>query len=322
MSAIWTRLDRPRFGLANRISDAIAAMEWREPDSIADVRSSSEILVACDFGGSHKGANYEAFAFLTGAIAASAAWMEKRQRVRDRFLSEGRRMAYKALNDKRRQRALLPFLAAANTYPGNLFVFLVSKRIPKLFDNPGDEVLFPELVEAVQTWKPKPFRRLLLTATLGSILVSGLSNPLQNILWLSDQDEIAPNPKQHDHAGHVIHHCVSTYAPSNSGLVVFVTTELNFNNFMTEDVVAIPDLAAGALVDALSYNDHLMSAGFWLPTNDDLPLKSKLILWWLTDSQQSLRRCVVVIDRAADGDVSVLAFIPIRSDSGRIFLSR
>jgi len=216
----------------------IAAMEWREPDSIADVRDSRELLVACDFGGSHKGAKYEAFAFLVGAITGSAAWMKERQRVRESFLSNGRRMAYKNLNDKRRQQALLPFLDAANIYPGNLFVFLISKQIPELFDNPGDQKLFPELIKAIRTWRPKPFRRLLLTATLGSILVSCLSSPLQDILWLTDQDEIAPNPNQHDHAGHVIHHCISTYAPANSGVLAFLTTEANIHNRMTEDVVA------------------------------------------------------------------------------------
>jgi hypothetical protein len=319
---VWTRLDRPRFGLANSISEMIAAMEWREPDSIADVRDSRELLIACDFGGSHKGAKYEAFAFLVGAITGSAAWMKERQRVRQSFLSDGRRMAYKNLNDKKRQQALLPFLEAANMYPGNLFVFLISKEIHQLFDNPGDQKLFPELIEAIQTWRPKPFRRLLLTATLGSILVSCLSSPLQDILWLTDQDEIAPNPNQHDHAGHVIHHCISTYAPANSGVLAFLTTEANIDNCMTEDVVAIPDLAAGSLVDALSYNSNLLSTGLWLPADDDLPPKSKLILWWLADRQQRLRRCVVVADRAPDANVSILAFIPLRGDNGRIFLRR
>ena len=322
MAGIWNRLGSARFGLANRISDIIAALEWREPGSIADVRWSSEVLVACDFAGSHKGANFEAFAFLVGAIAGSATWMRMRHRVRKQFLSDGRRMAYKALNDKRRQEALTPFLAAADTYPGNLFVFLVSKRIPELFDDPGNQILFPELVAARRTWKSRPFHRLLLIATLGSILISGLSNPLQDILWVTDQDEIAPNPKQHDHAGHVIHHCISTYATANSGLFVFSTTEANVNNLMTEDVVSIPDLAAGAMVDAFACNDRPPSAGFWVPANDDLPVKSKVILWWLAERQQSLRRFVVVLDQSANDTIYVSAFTPIRGNDGLIFLAR
>lgn len=105
-------------------------------------------------------------------------------------------------------------------------------------------------------------------------------------------------------------------------MLAFLTTEANIDNCMTEDVVAIPDLAAGSLVDALSYNSNLLSTGLWLPADDDLPPKSKLILWWLADRQQRLRRCVVVADRAPDANVSISAFIPLRGDNGRIFLRR
>jgi hypothetical protein len=322
MESVWNRLNAPKFGLANRVSDMIAALEWRQPGSMADVRGSSELLVACDFAGSHKGAKFEGFGFLIGAIAGAAAWMEKRRQVRESFLSDGRRMAYKSLNDERRRKALLPFLAAANAFPANLFVFLISKEIRQLFDDPGNEVLFPELIVAVRTWKAQPFHRLLLVATLGSILVSGLSGAMQDILWITDQDEIAPNPKQHDHAGHVIHHCLSTYAPRNSGLLAFLTTEGKFDDFMLEDVVAIPDLAAGALINALDSNPVTSPSGFWLPGSNDSPLKSKSILWWLADDRQALRRFVVVLDRLPDGNLSVSACSPIRYGNGQVFLVR
>jgi len=322
LKRIWTRLDSLRFGLANRISDAIATVEWREPGSIANIRQSSEVLVGCDFAGSHKSANFEAFAFLVGAVAGSGKWMQERQRVREELLSDGRRMAYKHLNDRRRQKALSPFLAAANSYPGSLFVFLVSKKISELFDDPGDQVLFPELIVAERTWKSRPFRRLLLIATLGSILVSGLCDPAQDILWITDEDEIAPNPKQHDHAGHVIHHCISTYAPAHSGLLVFLTTEANVNDLMTEDVVAIPDLAAGALVDAFSSGDRPPCAPLWMSASNDLTLKSKSILSWLAERQQSLRRLVVVLDRSADSTIEVSAFSPFCDDNGLVYLIR
>jgi hypothetical protein len=82
----WKRLKNPRFGLANRISDAIAALEWREPDSLVDVCQSPELLLACDFAGAHTTARYEAFAFLLGPINQAVPWMSQREEVRERFL--------------------------------------------------------------------------------------------------------------------------------------------------------------------------------------------------------------------------------------------
>jgi len=315
-------LARPQFGLANRISDAIATLDWREPESLTDVRNSDELLLACDFSGSHKTADFEAFAFLVGAIAGSAAWMEQRAHVRKNFFGDGRRMSYKSLNDTNRQKALLPFLAAANLYPGNLFVFLVSKQIPKMFSDPGDQILFPELVVAERKWKRKSFQRLLLIATLGAILVSGLSGYSQDILWLIDQDDIAPNPERHSHAGHVIHHCISTYAPASTGKLIFITTEANVNNRMTEDVVAIPDLAAGCIVEVFGAYGRSPQATLWTSPSARVSPKSKLILDWFADDSQPLRRIVIALDYTSQGSLTVSAFRPVRGHDGRVFLLR
>jgi hypothetical protein len=197
----WKRLEDPRFGLANRIIDAMAALEWLEPDSLFDVRQSPEVVLACDFAGAHAEARYEAFAFLLGATHQAGAWMMQREQVRERLLKGRGDMSYKGLNDMRRQRALAPFLMTANLFPGNLVVVMVSKNLKRLFDNPGDQVLFPELIMAVRNWNAKSFHRLLLVASLGALLTSGFAGSAQNLLWVTDQDEIAPNPTKHDHAG-------------------------------------------------------------------------------------------------------------------------
>lgn len=322
MPGTWKRLARPQFGLAHRISDAIAALEWREGRSLTNVRDSRELLVACDFAGSHKRAGFEAFAFFIGAIGGSAEWMEGRTLLREKFLGDGRRMAYKALNDRQRRKALQPFLRAADLYPGNLFVFLISKKIASLFDDPGSQRLFPELVVAVRNWNNRSFQRLLLVATLGSVLVSGLSGSGQDVLWVVDQDEIAANPKKHDHAGHVIHHCISTYAPANTGQLVFLTTEADISNRMTEDVVAIADLAAGCMVDAFGTREHMPPTDLWVRPAASLPTKGQEILGWLAQTGSALHRVAVVLDQNTDGSIAVWAFQPLLSGDGHVYIRR
>jgi hypothetical protein len=260
---------------------------------------------------------------MVGAINGSAAWMESRSVLRRTLLPDGRRMAYKGLNDRHRREALQPFLRAADLYPGNLFVFLVNKGVAALFDDPGSERLFPELIVAVRNWKSKSFQRLLLVATLGSLLVSALSEHGQDLLWVIDQDEIAANPKKHNDAGHVIHHCISTYAPANTGRLTFVTTEADVNNRMLDDVVAIADLAAGCLVDAFGKREDMPpSAGLWVPPSASLPTKGKTILRWLAQSGTALDRVVVVLDQNPDHSVVVSAFQPQLFDDGHIYIRR
>lgn len=314
---VWQKLNHPKFALAYQISECIARRQWIDPSIFTDVRHGKEALVACDFSGSHAAANYEAFAFLVGAIGGSAKWMETRSAVRDRFLPNNRRMAYKSLNDAMRLRALPSFLNAANNFPGNLVVFLISKQIHTLFADPGTPGFFPELVVAERGWKKKSFQRLLLVASLGSLLVSCLSAPSQDILWVSDQDEIAANAEKHNHAGHVIHHCISRYAPDHQGLLVFLTTEGDFNTRQLEDIVAVPDLAAGALVDALSHCDKLKRSSderLWVPISSELPSKAHTILQWFSANSFPLKRLVVVLDSVGDA-IQVDTFVPVALES-------
>jgi hypothetical protein len=317
----WRRLENPRFGLANRISDAIAALEWHEPGSLLDVRESQEFLLACDFAGAHADAQHESFAFLLGAIGQTGPWMEARGEVRDQLLSGRGEMSYKGLNDARRQRALAPFLMAANLFPGNLVVVMVSKKLKRLFDNPGEQVFFPELIVAVRNWNAKSFHRLLLVATLGALLTSGLAASSQDLLWVTDQDEIAPNSTKHDHAGHVIHHCLERYAPDLRGVLTFATTEANVDDFLLRDAVAITDLAAGCLVDAFGASNRGSERALWVSPASALTRKAQVILDWFAQRDHKLRRLVICLNESDDGiDVSV--FRPVRVDRGQVFLLR
>lgn len=320
---VWCRLGQPRFGLADRISDAIAAREWQEPDLLCDPRNSRDLLLACDFAGAHRRARYEAFGFLVAGIEQSAEWLERRIEVRRNFLPDGRRMAYKALSDGIKRRALEPFLAAATTLHGNLIIVLVSKKIPRLFCDPDETGLFPEFVVAKRGWSQKAFRRLLLVSSIGALLIGGLSAPEQNILWLTDQDEIAANEQKHNHAGHVIHHCITQYSPKSKGVLTFVTTECPFDNNRNEDAVAIPDLAAGALVDVFSDFDARIGRGnqqIWLPIGKDIPGKARMILEWLSSRATKLRPLIVVLDQI-DNHVGAKVFRPSRYETSALISS-
>jgi hypothetical protein len=327
---IWKHLDRTDFGLAHKLSEKIASRELLAPDFLTDVRFSSELLVACDFGGSHKESRYESYAFLVGAISESGQWDRQRQDVRAAYLPDNRRMSYKSLGDALRARCLVPFLNAANAFPGLLVTFLIDRSIPRLIGDHGLPSFFPELVVAERGWNQNAFHRLCVIASIGALLVSGLSAETQDILWVSDQDEIAPNPKKHNHAGHVIHHHISTYAPKNNGLFVFVTTEADLNTRRIEDVVAIPDLVAGALAEVLSQAKlagRRSGTPLWIRVPEEVPDKARLILGWFGAQSFPLRRLAIVLDADNSGEVNAEVFsisqapsnVLLPANSGRSF---
>ena len=306
----WRRLGQPRFGLADRISDAISAHEWSEPGVLSDVRAGKEVLLACDIGGDHREAAYRAFGYLVAEIGSSRDWMEQRLALRQAKLPDGRRMSYKALRDSIRKEALASFLRTASSLQGNLVIFLVSREIPTLFSDPGDLRLLPELVVAERGWNQSAFARLLAVGTFGTLLLAGLADPGQDILWLTDQDEIAPNATKHNHAGHVICHCIERYAPNHRGQLVFLTTEGAFDHCFREDLVAIPDLAAGALVETFSRSPVGGSAPISAYGADrSLSQKAQVVLQWLSSSGPRLHTIVAVL-RPNGAQVDVTVFTP------------
>ena len=174
-------------------------------------------------------------------------------------------MSYKGLNDARRRRALAPFLMAANLFPGNLVVVMVSKKLKRLFDNPGGTSVLSRVdcrsqeLECEVLSSPLARRYARSLAHFGCLAASS-----QDLLWVTDQDEIAPNSTKHDHAGHVIHHCLEWYAPDLRGVLMFATTEANVDNFLLRDAVAITDLAAGCLVDAFGASNRGSERALWI----------------------------------------------------------
>jgi hypothetical protein len=304
---IWNHQDDPNFGLANLLSRKINLRQKLAPSLLTDVRSSRELLIACDFGGAHKRSRYQSYSFLVGAISASGEWDELRKDIRNRLVRDDRRMSYKALGDAIRARTLMPFLNAADYFPGVLATFLVDKRINRIVGDHRSPDVFPELVVAERGWNQNAFHKLCLVASLGSLLIRGLSKSTQDLLWLTDQDEIAPNPTKHDHAGHVIHHHIGTYAPENNGLFVFITTEADISVRRFEDVVAIPDLAAGALSEAFSaIQDHVGQgiSRMWIPFPANLPDKADLIAAWFFNRPKRLSKLAIIIEPCRDGGLT------------------
>lgn len=310
----WRRLNRPVFGLANVISDQIAAKEWEVPGLLTNVRYGPEVLVASDYGGSHKTSSYETFSFLVGSTSGATDWERFRRDVRQYFASDNRRMAYKKLRADRDIEWMIAFLDAANYFPGVIVTFLVEKHLKPIVGDYGSPFWFPEMVVAERGWNQRAFRKLSLVANMGGLLLAGLTEPSQDMLWVTDQDEIAPNPKKHDHAGHILHHYISTLAPEKTGFITFATTELDIGERRHEDAVAISDLAAGALAEAMSrVKTEGLSASSLLdvPLPEHLPRKARIVMRWLSSHDYPLRRLGVILGRDERGHITsrVIRFV-------------
>jgi hypothetical protein len=266
-----------------------------------------QLLILCDIGGSLKGQPFETYSFLVLDLDRSAVWLHGQSVFRRQVLVHRRRMAFKVLNDAIRRRALMPFLNLAETLAGVHVTFAVDKkRRPEL----GDGGAAQEELSCL--WKASVVERLMWVIYLGAFLVSGLSAPCQDVMFIIDEDEIAANVPQLTKLTELFGRAISNQEGPMMGHLRYGTTKSDDGSFALEDLAALPDLAAGAtaeFVAALADN----GLGPLSPLIQLLPSsvswKTRTIMPWMLNAGASLERFVCLID-GAPGSRNWRATIP------------
>lgn len=295
---IWRDRVPTNFGLANLISKKLDEHEWMNPGAITNLRDAEEILLACDYGGFQKSSIYESYSFLIANITKAWNWNDARKQFRSIMLKDSRRISFKSTRGERRLTILHEFLDVANFLPGVLFCFLIDKKLGGLLSAKSNPFKFLELVSPKKGWNLRSFDRLSLIAHLGSLVIGGLSGTKQDILWVTDRDEIAPNPQKHDHAGWVLWYYLSKYAPDIDGKLVFVTSEADLGKRNLDDAISLADLSAGALSKAMSTPENqscLETDIFLMPVDYKLEKRTRIILQWLAERGFHLSKLIVVV---------------------------
>jgi hypothetical protein len=261
------------------------------------------LMMAADFGGQHKGQYFDTYAFLIFDLDQNSGWLDGQRQFRHTIMPNARRMSFKGMNDKYRRRALIPFLTLADSIDGWLVLFAVSKAGGSLFRHSA-EILDGD--DFVAGWKPAVRERLLRILHLSAFLLSGLSSPGQNVLWVIDEDEVAANVDQLTHLTNVFSRISSNSFAHGLGHLRCGTTRSDDGTLTLEDLVAICDLAAGAFCEVTT---SMFSRGLFPKQNviaslpGGLSWKSNVMSSWLAANNNSLHRlsCVVELDTTSPG---------------------
>ena len=188
----WRHLNKPHIGVMNEFSSTIAGLELREPYALPSIHGQL-FLILSDYSGDHDLAEYQSLSFLFADLQRCQKWEGMRLKLRQNYLSDGRRISFKGLRDKKQQIALPSLLTAADTIPGLSVTILIHKSIESLFTDSGYIDLNNPEFHDYRHWKIRSFEKMLRVVHFVSFFLSGLSRPGQDVLWITDQDEIAAN---------------------------------------------------------------------------------------------------------------------------------
>lgn len=260
------------------------------------------LLLATDYGGDHQIAQapLRCHSFLVVNLEQAHGWDAARRRLRRGQLAQ-RTMAYKSLADGVKARALPPFLSLADGLNGLLLNVLIEKRGEPYFCDPT----LPELTTGPLAGLRAPTaERVLQVVSIIHMLISGFASPGQDMVWVTDRDQIAANPQQHDQTLRLLASLNGEYLPAPHGHLHGATTEHDPVDKQLEDLAAIPDLAAGALCEIARTLPMVPGPEEGVtPLPESLVSKARSIVNWLADTRRPLRRLTYVLGRTPEGKV-------------------
>ncbi|MBY0566017.1 MAG: hypothetical protein K2P70_01800 [Hyphomonadaceae bacterium] len=258
-----------------------------------------QLYSVADFSGAHSNVGYDTYAFLVFDLDRNEWWLTAQRAFRSEALKSRRRMSFKNLGDRARRRALKPFLMAAEEIEGALIVFAIKKDHGSMF------ITSPSAREddALKMWKPTVREHLMRVLHLGALVIARVSAPGQDLMWITDQDEIASNDAQLTEMTTLFANIWGNITDHSLGHLRCGTTRSDDGSLVLEDLCAIPDLAAGASCELLSVmaREQLFPVkGLVTPLRPSgFSPKTIVISNWLADRTRPLKRIIVVLD--ADG---------------------
>ena len=281
------------------LSGMLCRLDEKEKHALPNLHEGQTLLIVSDYSGQHATADFETLSFLIADLEKCSAWEQKRSSWRKQFLPDGRRMAFKSLKDGFKERALEDFLAAANNVVGLSISVLVRKDIQTLFGK-GERIDWqnPELAPYLH-WPKHTFEKMLRVIHFVSFFTSGFSRPGQNILWITDEDDIAANDSRLTELTRILSNVSSHYLNHNLGHLRCGTTKSDDGSRQLEDLASIPDLVAGMLAETVSEQRRqsvLVGGGIITPPPKQLRPKVSKLMNWFSTNRETLKRLVFLIE--------------------------
>ena len=271
----------------------------------------THLISATDYSGTHSRSRFWVCSCLFADADLSPTWPALRLAVRKRFLNDGRRMAYKALNDRRRQQALPDFLRAADSLTGLLCTVAVDKSYKWMGSSPSVVQTLTRQGVLTARWGAPAFEIMSRVVMLWALLLSCVCRPEQHITWITDEDDIAANDDRLTDLLEWAGRYSNLFINHKMGELAVNTTAIDTGDRGFEDFVSIPDLGAGMMADV---------ANGWirLPGERELPkyewrsaaVKAEYLCDWYFAKTGALRKLAIAITREPTGQMRVQRIWP------------
>jgi hypothetical protein len=303
---MWNELSPDYVKHMSYFYDAMRRIDANDATALPLLSDAPGLTIVSDFTGAEAASRFETFSFLLAPNDALASWNRHRRELRLRYRLGNRRIAYAKLTDRKKRAAVYNFIRLANTIPGVSVTVLFEKKIKSIFT--PDRLPEPSEIElpgeSFRRWRPRTLERVLRAVQLVGLFVAGLSGPAQDVTWITDEDDIAPNAESLEDLLRLFAYTLSDMLSHRLGTVSVGTTATTAgDDLATEDLAAVADLIAGSVNTFLcGYGSQLSLSSVISTAPLRLTRKTGDIIGTLFGGPVSLRKFVFVVEYATPSE--------------------
>jgi hypothetical protein len=245
LMGIWSHKENSEKGTVNLLSNYIYGLENSGRIYLPDLREADNLYLFSDYSGSkdQQLISYSILALDENSFHSFVAV----QKIFWENCSLGTRIIdYKGLNDSFKKEALVPFLQLCNNLNGLVFTAIFHKNTKSIFRS---EIPNP-LKEQLSIWKNKAVvEKFLRLREFILLILNGLGREYQNILWVTDNDDIVANDLQLMTANAILKETLVKHLDFNISNFELKSLDVDSPDRCLEKLCSLTDLAAGGLVD-------------------------------------------------------------------------
>lgn len=286
---------------------------WVDPFLRRISRASGPILngdtlyITSDYSGTDKQSRHEIYSFLLTCPSYLTQWQVLRSDMRARYLRDGRRVAFKNLNDRYRVRALPHFLDAARRLPGICVTLVVTKSLRNL-SHGATFLTESSPLKFQHPWSAAAFEKVVRMTHFVALLIARFSHPGQNVYWISDEDELFAGEARSADLASILGFWSGLHVQHSLGELGVGTTFIDPGDRFEEDLASIPDLVAGATREYITALSAIaggrLPAGLALQIQHRLTPKTEAILDWMC-SPSALSHVTLLFQGGPQGRYSI-----------------
>jgi hypothetical protein len=265
------------------------------------LQDNETVAIFSDYGGEAKESGFHTYSFLVCAWNQLDPFHQQMSMLREEYGLNNplKEISFKDFQYGPIQRSLDKYLTILNNFvQGLLATIVVDKKVKTMFgDNPNSAQSYLRRIlkeHGFGDWKPRVSEKLFRVIHATAYLVALLSREGQKVLWMTDDDAIAPNLQKSEGMLKLFSSVLSYYSPHNFNSVGGAKP-FQDKDPMFLDLLRSPDLVAGSIEHYYSRSRQMQELTIYE--------EADRVLRWLAHDGICLKKFNIIIQNAANNQL-------------------